>query len=180
MRRRMRRRVEWFPNTYINRASITAVGGIGVLAPPIVGSSDISTKLDGNGTLLRIIGDIAIDIDVSAAAAGSITVGIIRVQVDDTGAMPSTLSAQNTTGGSFSWLWTRTFYFRLANAGYALAPDAGNGNDVAAYPHPLVDVRVKRRLLTGNAIGFYWDTTQCPAQATAAHISLSLRALVSH
>lgn len=169
----------------------TATGG-NYVASEIISSSQIKDDLDGDGTLLRLVGDLSWEIQntggTPTAAGSALYFGIMQMTEDQNGAVASTVSPINTVGQEFRWLWTKAFYLPSIAAGQIFwlpncAWNAGNGVYFPTQGNsPLqanIDINVKRRLKTGNPIIFNWDLSFLPNTVSVTGLGY-LRALCSH
>lgn len=163
----------------------------GTFAIPVLSSTQIETSLDGDGGLLRIVGDLWLQRLIPAAggvANAMCSMGLMLMQEDQTGAVSTALSPINTVGQEFKWLWTSNYLFAagVASNNY-YQPSVGGWDNLAGQPstpakldhRANIDIGVRRRVRTGTPIILYVDTHLLPANNTW-NLYGSLRVLCSH
>jgi len=155
---------------------------------PIVSSTQIEQDLDGDGGLLRLVGDLFIQVygqvGVSNSSYYAITAGIMQVQEDQTGAMSAQMSPMNAVANEFKWLWQKTYLVTpFASTASTFYPSgfesSGNKNPWQPNQEANLDVKVRRRLRTGMPIAFFFDLHFLPANFNVTAWG-NIRALCSH
>lgn len=167
-RRRAKRKTDWlYANTLA--ATITPVQAPVFLTFPFLPTEFIDQDANGQCTLLRIVGDFNCyfvgtpDENVGEGDTVQIDFGLLRTEVDDTGVVDQLsvepfgapdLGDSAVVGGARDFLWTRRFYFQLQ----AGSPSSIIFPSNAAFPYSFdranFDLRVKRKLRTGQALVF--------------------------
>lgn len=194
---RRKRRTDWL---YANAISIQVAsppGGTNESTTLLLPTEYIDQDVEGHCTLLRIVGDFT----VSATQGGaevvqdgrfySTTCSILKTQVDDSGVanqldvdeygVPA-LGASAAVGGARSFLWTRRFFFPIiAGGAQNYAPIFGNGVSFPrGWEQPGFDLRVKRRLVTGECLVFHMETFNVGlAAAWDSTVNFAYRILVA-
>lgn len=142
----------------------------GYLQLPLISSSQIEEDLDGNGTLIRVVGDLYVQLS-NATGAPTVdnypwSVGLMELQEDQTGAASVTMGVMNPTGNEFSWLWNKTNLWcdHSPSGDHVTWPtpqyNAGFGKTPTADTHGWtanLDIKVRRKLRTGRPLSFIFD-----------------------
>lgn len=164
MFRRRKRKTDWlFADTVVGALTFADAGGPSFSTLPFLPTEYVDQDAEGGCTLVRIVGDLyvylASDTTIVTGPVLGATFSLLRTQVDDTGvvgqlevdpyAAPG-LGATASVGGARDFLWSKNFIWINGIAG---------GSHVPPYLPPFgqlqlptFDVRVKRRLKTGEAI----------------------------
>lgn len=168
MRGRGKARYRWLPlNTdpVISESNQT-------LSSNLLTASQINTELDGDATLVRIIGYHQFGAVTGANAITNIQTrmecGIIVVQTDDAGAIPAGLAGpySGTNSPFYQWLWATTFWSPQVAANTALQVDPR----MLLGQQPQVDIRAKRRIKVGFSLAFYATGLNIPALASLQYV----------
>lgn len=127
----------------------------------IVSAAQVENELDGNGTVMRIVGDIHLYLpfNVEAAAVSTfpivIWLGIKALELPPSGTEatwdPSDANAQDA-----SWMWMRTFILGTVTGRAPVAEVSAGVQYVDGYAHTeRVDIRARRKLRQQQGIGLY-------------------------
>ena len=164
---RGKRRTDWLYASAVEE-SWTAAGNTSTNGGPIniLPGNYVDQDASGQATLTRIVGDFDIFITVSPVDAGAssrayMELSFLRTQVDDTGVIPAftftpygqpPLSGGLTLGGARDYLWTRRLAFTVSQT-FQVGPEQFPLQ--LGYQQPSFDLRVKRKLKSGEAIVLY-------------------------
>lgn len=125
--------------------------------PELITAAQVKDELDGNGTILRIVGDIILFNVTSIDTSPREVVIWEAIKVVDeelgTGSGP-TFDLSQIQSNDMSWMWTRFTYLESPTSttpSLAVASD----NRFHAPFGPKVDIRVRRRIRKGQALKYY-------------------------
>lgn len=194
--RRFRKfKTDWlFADTIQTELAFNSAGGSEVATYPLLPTEYIDQLSEGECTLLRIVGDLYVWwqvglAQVSAQPVLGFTLALLRTQVDDTGVVsqidvdpfePPDLAASAAVGGARDFLWSRNFIWINGGAAGARQPPYGSFQAYSSG-HSNFDVRVKRRLKTGEGIVLQAITgsdAALPDNSNSANAVLTYRILV--
>lgn len=140
--------------------------GAGTANPPIVdvlSPAQIQDQLDGNGTLIRLVGDMSFSVDVNAVTGGVwftgpiiVWVGIRELEVPPAG-VPSSWDPSDAAVQDASWLYMKQI---LVHSPWAVTTTLGNVSTQVSYPSLYttvehVDIKARRRLRQDTAISMF-------------------------
>lgn len=206
MRRRgTKRKLAWLDGVTLQNTSVAQSS-----FQTLIDNGQVEEWLDGDGTVLRIVGDYCWIVRTGSQNQGGahifVNTGILVTQADVTGAPPpaANMTPFDSTGIQYPWLWTRQFHVQMfltganqgdtgfidtmvpvtAAKGYTQKeptpnPDLSWNFEWLNPVNPLMDIRVKRRLKTGQQL--IWYTTIQVGGANVVQIlqNAQLRVLTS-
>lgn len=166
--RRQKRKTDWLFANVIG-ITMTPVQAPVFLTVPFLPTEYIDQDANGSCTLLRVVGDFncyfinSPDENVALGDTVQVDLGLLRTEVDDTGVVDQLavepygvpdLGDSAVVGGARDFLWTRRFYFQLQAGSPAGLTFSSNNPFPYSYERPNFDLRVKRKLKTGQALVF--------------------------
>lgn len=169
MRRRRKVNTRWLDGFTIPQGAqtLTPVAGasvgtnyVGINTGPVftlLTTRDVTDQLDGNGTILRIVGNIRLFNNVqnteSQKQDAFVWEGIKVVDREGTGPTYATFDLSTVDSTDASWMWTRTTYLNASTALTSL--DTMANNEYIIPFGSYVDVRSKRRIRKQQALEYY-------------------------
>lgn len=198
MKRYRKRKTDWlFANSIFIEATLDPGQSDVELTTPFLPTEYIDQDAEGSCTLVRIVGDFGIwavaNQTTSSLGAGNpleLTMSLLRTQVDDSGVVNQLsvdpyevpgLGASAVVGGARSFLWSKRLFWVSALSANAFLPFGGYAIP-GGFDRPTFDLRVKRRLQTGEALVFHTKVHLNTPETVAAigvDIFLAYRILVA-